>query len=529
MPVFKDELQTLSFLQGGGEMGMLIRKRDWSRTVLGDISEWPQSLRTTLSIILNSKFPMFLFWGPQLICFYNDAYRPSLGNNGKHPSILGIPGVEAWTEIWHIIKPLIDQVMNHGEAYWSEDQLIPIYRNGTIEDVYWTFSYSPVNDESGKIAGVFVTCTETTSKVTSLKVISEAEKKFRNLVFQAPVPTAVFRGPDMIIELANEEVLKLWGKDNSVIGKPIMTAIPELEGQPFFDLMKNVYSTGTTYEGKENIAYVENNGEIKKGYYNLLYKALYDNDGKVNGIICMGQEVTDQVIARKKIEESEKKKDDFIKMASHELKTPVTTIKGYIQLLQSKYEQSQDKMLTGLLTVIDNQMTRLTKLITHMLDVTKIETGNFYLNKEQFSINELIREITDEIMITALTYNIELDLGDGLMINADKDRISQVLVNLLTNAIKYSPGESRIIIKTYPSGNETVIAIKDFGIGIDSEDHEKIFDRFYRVEGKDEKAFPGFGIGLYIVKEIVSLHEGRIWVESERGNGSCFYFTLPHA
>src|ERR1700744_1598003 len=135
------------FLSGNGEMSDLMLKKDWSKTPVGIIDQWPQSLRTTLSILLNSKFPMFLWWGPELICFYNDAYRPSLGENGKHPEILGMPAPQAWPEIWDAIKPLIDQVVNGGEGTWAEDQLIPIYRNGKMEDVYWTFSYSPVHAE----------------------------------------------------------------------------------------------------------------------------------------------------------------------------------------------------------------------------------------------------------------------------------------------------------------------------------------------------------------------------------------------
>ncbi len=174
------------FLAGGGEMGLLTRSKDWSNTQVGDPDHWPQSLRTTVSILLNSKFPMFLFWGPELICFYNDAYRPSLGEHGKHPDILGKPAMDAWPEIWDTIKPLIDQVMSGGEATWSEEQLIPIYRNGKIEDVYWTFSYSPVRDESGKPAAVFVTCTETTEKVITRKKNEELEKEFRQLADSLP-------------------------------------------------------------------------------------------------------------------------------------------------------------------------------------------------------------------------------------------------------------------------------------------------------------------------------------------------------
>ena len=162
------------FLAKGGEMGALTRAENWSKTSVGAVETWSQSLRTTLGIVLNSKFPMFLFWGPEHICFYNDAYRPSLGNDGKHPSILGQKGADAWPEIWDFIKPLIDQVLADGEATWHENQLLPIYRNGKIEDAYWTFSYSPVTNDNGKIGGVLVTCTETTDKVNLVKKLEES-------------------------------------------------------------------------------------------------------------------------------------------------------------------------------------------------------------------------------------------------------------------------------------------------------------------------------------------------------------------
>jgi PAS domain S-box-containing protein len=163
-----------TFLSGGGEMGRLTREKDWSGTPVGAPSGWPQSLRTILYVILNAKFPMFLWWGEELICFYNDAYRPSLGNRGKHPGILGMPAKEAWTEIWDVIKPLIDQVLAGGSTF-SEDQLIPIYRNDQLEDVYWTFSYSPVIGEHTKPEGVLVTCQETTEKVKTLQSLLERE------------------------------------------------------------------------------------------------------------------------------------------------------------------------------------------------------------------------------------------------------------------------------------------------------------------------------------------------------------------
>src|SRR6476620_9673291 len=180
-----EEKEVYNFLQGGGELGLLTRNYDWASTPVGAPSEWPQSLRTTVNILLSSKFPMFLWWGDDLIQFYNDAYRPSLGNNGKHPAALGQRGEECWPEIWPIIKPLIDQVLAGGGATWSKDQLITIYRNGKLVDVYWTFGYSRVNNESGNVGGVLVVCNETTEKVKQFQQAEESEQHIRTLIESA--------------------------------------------------------------------------------------------------------------------------------------------------------------------------------------------------------------------------------------------------------------------------------------------------------------------------------------------------------
>ncbi|SHJ37204.1 PAS domain-containing protein [Pseudozobellia thermophila] len=171
--------EKLAFLEGGGEMGKITREKDWSGSTMGPPETWPKSIKPILSLLLNSRFPMFLFWGPEYVCFYNDAYRPSLGKEGKHPMILGMKGKEAWPEIWDTIFPLLHQVRSGGESTWSENQLIPIYRNGSVEEVYWTFGYSPVKDEKGHIAGVFVTCTETTDSVASLKKLEESKNELQ--------------------------------------------------------------------------------------------------------------------------------------------------------------------------------------------------------------------------------------------------------------------------------------------------------------------------------------------------------------
>ncbi len=300
-------IRTLKFLEGDGEMAGLIRSKDWSKTAIGDPEKWPQSLRTTLSIVLNSKFPMFLWWGAEMIQFYNDAYRPSLGNEGKHPKALGQRAEDCWGEIWHIIKPLIDQVRNTGQATWSEDQLIPIFRNGSVEDVYWTFSYSPVRNEKDEIEAVLVVCQETTKQVSVLKKLEESENRFRHLILESPIATALLTGPEFSIDIANDQALNLWGKTKGIIGKKLIDALPELKDQPYLEILENVYKTGQEYFGNESLAYLNQGGKLQEVYVNFIFKPLYNSNSKSNEILCMGYDVTDQIEARKKLADSEER------------------------------------------------------------------------------------------------------------------------------------------------------------------------------------------------------------------------------
>jgi PAS domain S-box-containing protein len=294
------------FLANGGEMGELTRAKDWSKTAAGPVETWPQSLRTTLGILLNSKFPMFLFWGSDHVCFYNDAYRPSLGNNGKHPSLLGEKGAEYWSEIWDFIKPLIDQVLNKGEATWYEDQLLPIYRNGKMEDVYWTFSYSPVNDENGKPAGVLVICNETTQQVITRKKLEESEKRFRNTVKQLPLGICILKGPDLIAEMVNTTYLHIIDKEEKdVLHKPIFDSVPEAK-EKVFPLLKHVFESGIAYYTDELPVTLNRYNREELGYFNLVFYPLKDENDVIEGVTVVCYEVTEEVKARHLLTESEK-------------------------------------------------------------------------------------------------------------------------------------------------------------------------------------------------------------------------------
>ena len=295
-----------AFPIGGGEMGQLIREKDWSKTAIGLPETWPQSLITTLNILLSSKFPKFLWWGPELTCFYNDAYRPSLGAEGKHPSMLGMNGEEAWSEIWHIIKPLMDQVLTDGESLYFENLLVPIFRNGQLEDVYWTFSYSPARDDEGKIAGVLVTCAETTQELLLKSKLERSELKLRLIIQQAPASIATFTGPNYITDIVNNKALSIWGrKREDVINKPIFEAIPELVDQGIKELLDDVYKTGKRFAASELPVQILRDGNLETIYVNFSYEALYDANGDIDGVITIGHIVTDQVLAHKKVEASE--------------------------------------------------------------------------------------------------------------------------------------------------------------------------------------------------------------------------------
>ncbi|MXV52320.1 hypothetical protein GS399_15195 [Pedobacter sp. HMF7647] len=508
-----------AYLAGGGEMGQLIRSYDWQNSAIGAPDKWSQSLLTTISIILNSKFPMFLWWGPQLIQFYNDAYRPSLGNNGKHPTALGQPGEECWPEIWTVIKPLIDQVMTGQEATWSEDQLIPIYRNNALEDVYWTFGYSRVNDETGKPAGVLVICNETTDKVKAYNEIHRANKELEFAIEAAELgtwdldpKTNVFMGNDRLktwFGLPHDEKIDLEKATNVVVEKDRERVIAAI-----FNAVQN----GS--DGNYNIIYtiqspVDNIPRIVKA----IGKALFDSDGNAYRLSGILQDVTDEF-------QLQQRKDEFISVASHELKTPITSLKASMQILQKLIKEDQTSIKLPLFVdKANNNVGKLTNLLDDLMSVSKVQNGQLILNKTWINLANLINGCCDHVRLAG-THEIILKGNTELMVCADYVRIDQVIVNLVNNAVKYAPHSKEIIINIGLSNGMALVSVKDFGIGISPEKMPHLFDRYYRVDTSGVQ-FSGLGLGLYISAEIIKRHNGQIWVESELGKGATFYFTLP--
>lgn len=225
--------------------------------------------------------------------------------------------------------------------------------------------------------------------------------------------------------------------------------------------------------------------------------------------------------------EMDKTKDDFINLASHELNTPITSLKIFSKVLRSKVTPEKATEIKRYLDKIDEQTNKLTMLITDLLDISRIQTGKIRIDKEKFNLSSLITDTIEGIQGTTHIHTIVTNQHFTKDVYADRYRIYQVLVNLLTNAIKYSPKGGDIVVKTVKKGKEVIISVADSGIGIDKKFQQKIFERLYQVPDSKEKTFPGLGIGLFISREIIRMHDGRMWVESTKGKGSTFYFTLP--
>ena len=307
MSALTGETHRLAFLEGGGAMGAFMRAKDWSQTALGSPSGWPQALRTTVRVMLNTGHPMYIFWGPTGACLYNDAYSHSIGPE-RHPASLGEPARQVWDEIWPIIGPQIEQVMGGGPATWHENALVPITRNGRHEDVYWTYSYGPIDDETAPngVGGVLVLCTETTKQIEAAKRVSEDNSRLAGLFEQAPGFMAVLSGPTHVFDITNAAYLQLIGH-RDVLGKPVREALPEIVGQGFFELLDGVYSTGKAFVGTGIAAQLqrEPGAALEQRFIDFIYQPTRDRDGVVNGIFVQGHDITEQKLAEVAAAESE--------------------------------------------------------------------------------------------------------------------------------------------------------------------------------------------------------------------------------
>jgi two-component sensor histidine kinase len=282
--------------KNGGEMGALMGAADWASTPLGSPDEWDQSLQTAVSICLTTPFVSAVHWGPDLRILYNNAYIPALAE--RHPAALGKPFSEVWPEIWTVLGPQIEHVLRTGEGFATENQLLRMERRGRIEDTYWIYSFAPIYDDSGVMAGVFVTAIDNTSNVLADQLRRADAERQRRLFEQAPGFIAILGGPSHVFEFTNQAYDRLIGRGD-LAGKAVREALPDIEGQGFFELLDQVYSTGQPFVGTAVPLELEPQKGAAKSlvYVDFIYQPVVDEAGEVTGIFVEGYDVTSRVTA----------------------------------------------------------------------------------------------------------------------------------------------------------------------------------------------------------------------------------------
>lgn len=521
------------FLSGGGEMGQRIREYDWDNSPLGSPSTWPQALKLTVRLMLSSSHPMFIWWGPDLIQFYNDGYRASIGSD-RHPAAIGQQGKQCWAEIWPIIGPQIDTVMRGEGGVWRENALVPITRDGKLEDVYWTYTYDPILDEDApnQVGGVLVIVSETTRYMQEQQRKSVEEARWRQLFTKSPAFMCVLTGPEHVFEYVNPRYRELIG-NRDVIKKSVREAIPEVAKQGFTELLDFVYTTGYSHTGiaapillKDDVG-----GDERQLYLDFVYHPIRDADDKITGIFVNGYDVTERVLSEQSLEEQDRRKDEFLAMLAHELRNPLAPISNASELL--KQASLDNATVHKLGDLVSRQVNQLTRLIDDLLEVSRISQGRMELQKDSMLLDQAIKFAIESTGVAVAEKNLQLkyDCDDALLlIDGDYARVAQSLINIIINATKYTEAGGEIKIHLYRKDKQAVIDVADTGIGIEAQMLEEIFELFRQVDNSIDRSRGGLGIGLSVVRKIMQMHNGSITAQSAGlGQGSVFSITLPLA
>jgi PAS domain S-box-containing protein len=287
------------------KMADVFREFDWERTSLLQTSQFSPSVRTAIRLCLSMKSASLVMIGDELITIYNDAYRQILGD--RHPNAFGSPVKDIWPEIWEEVHPLLNKVLKDGESLLFENRPFVISVNGHSQSFYYTFSYSPIQNDNNAVEGIFASITDTTQAVKNEEQLRELRnRQLKNLFVQAPIAMCILRGPNLIVEVANEKILELWGKPaEQMLNKPLFEGLADARDQGFEELLNGVYNTGKRVVFDEIPVNLVRKGRTENVYVKLVYEPLREENGKISAVMVLADEVTEQVINRKKIEESE--------------------------------------------------------------------------------------------------------------------------------------------------------------------------------------------------------------------------------
>jgi signal transduction histidine kinase/DNA-binding response OmpR family regulator len=538
----------------GGEAGALMRAIDWSATPLGPVSGWSQALRTIVGLLLRNRFPLLLWWGPEFVQLYNDAYAPIPGE--KHPRALGQPAAQCWSEIWDIIGPMIEAPYRGEPATWSDDLPLLIRRKGILEETHFKVAYSPVPDEStpSGIGGVLATVAETTQEVYARRQlgtlrdlaehVSDAKTAEQACAMAArtmdanpkDLPCALFYLLDAdgkTLRLAGSTAHGNVGLGNaapSVIGPddvaapwPIAAvveerraAVVEVEAQPSKLVILPLASAELEQAYGAVLFVASPHREL-----NELYRSFFDLAAEhVTSAIRNAEAYRRERERAEKLAELDRAKTAFFSNVSHEFRTPLTLMLAPLDEMRTDRHGEHSEQLA----LAHRNALRLLKLVNTLLDFSRIEAGRVEASYEPTDLAALTADLASSFRSAVeharLRFVVDCaPLPD--MIYVDHDMWEKIVLNLLSNAFKFTfEGSITVRLRATEGGAELEVA--DTGIGIEAQDLPRIFDRFHRVEGARSRSHEGSGIGLALVQELVRLHGGTIDVRSVLGKGSAF-------
>lgn len=561
---------SMTFLSGGGEMGDRIRQFDWSRTVLGTADKWPQSLKNALGMILQSRYQMFVWWGPQFIKFYNDPYRSALGN--RHPDALGRRASEVWSDIWDTVGPQAELVLFEGKSTWHENQLLVMERYGYPEETFFSYSYSPVPAEDGRPGGVFCVCNETTDEViggrrlAALRQLSAATASAKSPIQACETAAQVLRDFDRDISFALFYLLEDSGEKARLVASTGIAAGTSIAAETVnlkepsspsiwsfrealngsnvkqSDLSSRVKLPGGPWPEATETAMVlplKSNLEQPIGFLVLGASPRRPFDDNYEGFfeLVAGNVVSAITNARAYDEERrraqqlaalDKAKTVFFSNVSHELRTPLTLMLGPLEEVLTNRLADLPPEAAGNLELAHRNSLRLLKLVNTLLDFARIEAGRIEANYEPTDLAaytiDLVSLFRSAIEKAGLT--LELDcppLPEQVFV--DRDMWEKIVLNLVSNAFKFTfHGGIKVALTWW--GERVELTVSDTGAGIPADDLSRIFERFQRVRGTQSRTQEGTGIGLALVQELAHLHGGEVKVRSTEGQGSQFVVSI---
>jgi len=556
-------------------MGARMRAVDWAGTPVGPLSAWPQSLKTAIRIILNSRYPMFVWWGRELTNFYNDAYIPFLGK--RHPEALSKPAATVWTEIWDVVGPQADAVLNHHAVTWNEDLLLVMERYGYIEETYFTFSYGPITNDDGSVSGVFCACTENTGRVVGerrLRTLRElaARTVAAKTVEQAcalsieALATNAHDLPFALIYLLNDsgKQARLAGATGITPGGPASPLVVELEPARrgrHANPLRSVVATGNPYLLQDVLTRY---GQLPGGPWpepvqsamvlpiaqagqkqpiglliaGISPRRLFDDDyqgffdliaGQVATAIARAQAYAAERQRAEALAELDRAKTAFFSNVSHEFRTPLTLMLGPLEFTLAGERGPLSEAQRETLAVVQRNGLRLLKLVNSLLDFSRIEAGRIEAVYEATDLAQLTAELASvfrsAIERAGLQFTVDCPgLPEPLYV--DREMWEKIILNLLSNAFKFTfAGE--IVVALRWAGEHAELSVRDTGIGIAEAEMPHLFERFHRIRGARSRSHEGTGIGLALVQELVRLHGGSIQVDSVVGQGTTFIIRIP--